>query len=159
MSVSYFASGWFFFNYDDVKWVCADLFPEKIWFDRELIFIRDHTTSSRRHIVTSYRRWRRDASTRCDEPFVHANNSKYTTRDAYSLQRSGVNFHLFLALRHASRITTRKREVTKLLAFRQTEESLPTQLYFSNEFCDNMFLIITNQLRCSTVAKWRIHLR
>lgn len=100
----------------------------------------------RRHdvIVTSYRRWRKDASPSRDEPLVHASNSKYTTRDSCSLQRSGVNFLLFLALWHASRITTRKREVTKLFAFRQTEESLPTQSDFSNEFYDNMFVIITS---------------
>lgn len=121
---------------------CARLSSRKIRFDREQIFIRDHTTSSRRH--------RDVVSTMTQGCFteswwaVHASNSKYTTRDSCSLQRSSVNFLLFLALWHASRITTRKREVTKLCAFRQTEESLPTQSDFSNEFYDNMFIIITS---------------
>lgn len=100
-------------------------------------YLRDHTTHD--VIVTSYRWWRKDASPNSNKPFIHASNLKYTTGDACSLQRSDVNFRLFLALRHASHIITGKREMAKLLTFQQTEERIfqkknPATIRFHNKW-------------------------
>lgn len=97
--------------------VRASFFPEDSIQSRANIYMRSYnvvTTSSWRRIDDDARMLQRAVMSRS---FMQATRKyTYTTRDACSLQRSdGVNFLLFLALWHASRITTRKREVAKLL--------------------------------------------
>lgn len=105
----------------------------------------------RRHdvIMTSYRRWRKDASPNRDKPFIHASNSKYTTRDACSLQKSDVNFHLFLALRHASHITIESVKWRNYSRFNRQKKVYQQSWIFQT----NSMTIRFHNKRPSTVAK------
>lgn len=150
-SVSYFTSGRSSSNYGDVKWACADLFPEDPNRSGANIYTRSYnivTTSSWRRIDDDARMLHRT-----DKPFIHASNSKYTTRDACSLQKSGVNFHLFLALRHASHITTESVKWRNYSRFNRQKKVYQHSWIFQT----NSMTIRFRNKRPSTVAKWKIY--